>query len=79
MANSLRSLTFADKSNMMPLKQKRLQHKVTALAVTLGTLPVLLTGSAAYLFASRSIGQQIVQEQVQQTEIIGEKLDQFLV
>ena len=60
-------------------KQQRLQHKVTALAIALGTLPVLLTGTAAYLFASRSIDQQIIQEKQQHTEIIGDKLDQFLV
>ncbi|MEL6232003.1 MAG: ATP-binding protein [Cyanobacteria bacterium J06627_3] len=62
-----------------PEKQQRLQHKVTALAIALGTLPVLLIGSTAYFFASRSIGRQIVQEQVQRTDIIGEKLDNFLV
>ena len=62
-----------------PDTQQRLQHKVTALAIALGTLPVLLIGSTAYFFASRSIGRQIVQEQVQRTDIIGEKLDNFLV
>lgn len=56
-----------------------LQYKATALAIALGTLPILLTGSVAYLFASRSIGQQIVQKQIQQTEILGEKLNHFLV
>ena len=60
-------------------RQRRLQDKVTALAIALGTLPVLATGSTAYLFASRSIGNQIVKEQIQRTEIIGEKLDNFLV
>ncbi|MEM8612567.1 MAG: response regulator [Cyanobacteria bacterium P01_H01_bin.105] len=68
-----------DQSVPIPRKQQCLQHKVTALAIALGTLPVLLTGSTAYLYASRSISQQIIQDQVQRTEIIGEKLDQFLV
>ena len=68
-----------DKSGLLPLTKKTLQYKVTALAIAIGTLPVILTGSAAYLFASRSIGQQIVQEQIQQTEILGEKLEHFLV
>ncbi|NEQ53388.1 MAG: response regulator [Leptolyngbya sp. SIO3F4] len=65
--------------NVLPLVQKGLQYKATALAIAIGMLPVLLTGSMAYWFASRSIGQQIVQEQIQQTEILGEKLDHFLV
>ena len=67
------------KSGLFSLAQNRLQYKVTALAIALGTLPVLLTGSTAYWFASRSVGQQIIQEQIQQTEILGEKLDHFLV
>ncbi len=79
MVNGVPSATMAEKSGVMLFKQWRLQHKVTALAVALGILPVLLTGTAAYLFASRSIGQQIVQEQIQRTEIISEKLDHFLV
>ncbi|MEM9980378.1 MAG: cache domain-containing protein, partial [Cyanobacteria bacterium P01_D01_bin.2] len=62
-----------------PGRQRRLQNKVTALAIALGTLPVLATGSTAYLFASRSIGNQIAKEQIQRTEIIGKKLDDFLV
>ena len=70
---------FMHKSAAALRKPQRLQYKVTALAIALGTLPVLLTGSVAYLFASRSIDQQIIQEKLQRTEIIGEKLDQFLV
>ena len=62
-----------------PGRQRRLQDKVTALAIALGTLPVLATGSTAYVFASRSIGNQIVKEQIQRAEIIGTKLDNFLV
>ncbi|MBX2864466.1 MAG: response regulator [Leptolyngbyaceae cyanobacterium MAG.088] len=73
------SQNLADKSAKSPRKQQRLQHKVTALAIALGTLPVLLTGTAAYLFSRHSIGQQIIQEKLQGTEIIGEKLDQFLI
>ncbi|MEM9007244.1 MAG: histidine kinase dimerization/phospho-acceptor domain-containing protein, partial [Cyanobacteria bacterium P01_F01_bin.86] len=56
-----------------------LQYKATALAIMLGTLPVLLTGGIAYIFASRSMGQQIVREQIERTEIAAEKFDQFLV
>ena len=62
-----------------PGRQRRLQDKVTALAIALGTLPVLATGSTAYVFASRSIGNQIVKEQIQRAEIIGTKLDNFIV
>ncbi|MEM1255394.1 MAG: response regulator [Cyanobacteria bacterium P01_H01_bin.21] len=69
----------SDKSTDIPRKQQRLQHKVTILAIALGTLPVLLTGTAAYLFASRSIDRQILDEKQQHTAILGDKLDQFLV
>ena len=69
----------SDKLTDIPRKQQRLQHKVTILAIALGTLPVLLTGTAAYLFASRSIDQQILDEKQQHTAILGNKLDQFLV
>lgn len=79
MANDDLQSSPASANKKTLLTQRGLQYKVTALAIALGTLPVVLTGSAAYLFASRSIGQQIVQEQVQQTEILGEKLNHFLV
>ncbi|MDV3347102.1 response regulator [Leptothoe sp. LEGE 181152] len=60
-------------------KRHKLQHKVTVFAIALSTLPVVLIGSAAYLFASRSITQQVIQEKRQRTEVMGDKLDQFLV
>ena len=68
-----------NKPAVTPQKRLSLQHKATAFAITLGTLPVLLTGSIAYIFASRSISQQIIREQVQRTEIIAERFDHFLV
>ena len=80
MDNGLQSSQlFKRQSAATPRKPQSLRYKVTALAIALGTLPVLLTGSVAYLFASRSIYQQIIQEKHQRTEIIGEKLDQFLM
>ncbi|ESA38809.1 hypothetical protein N836_30240 [Leptolyngbya sp. Heron Island J] len=75
----LSSQWFRRKAAATPRKPQSLRYKVTALAIALGTLPVLLTGSVAYLFASRSIYQQIIQEKHQRSEIIGETLDQFLV
>ncbi|MEM9482544.1 MAG: ATP-binding protein [Cyanobacteria bacterium P01_F01_bin.116] len=79
MANhGLQPTQISANKNSLPT-QHGLKYKVTALAIALGTFPVILTGTVAYLFASRSISQQIVQEQVQQTEILGEKLNHFLV
>lgn len=63
---------------VLPPKRQSLQYRVTTLAIALGTLPVLLIGVAGYLFASRSIDRQILAEKQQRTEIIADKLDNFL-
>ncbi len=40
-----------------------LRFKATAMALALGTLPVLAVGATAYYFANQSIVKQIKQEQ----------------
>ena len=68
-----------ENSTVKPQRGLSLQSKATILAIILGTLPVILTGGTAYIFASRSIVQQIIREQTQRTEIAAEKFEVFLV
>jgi twitching motility protein PilJ/methyl-accepting chemotaxis protein PixJ len=55
-----------------------LRTKATALAIALGTLPVLLTGATAYFFADQSISQQISTAKLQRATGAEDKLKRFM-
>ncbi|HEY9821481.1 MAG TPA: methyl-accepting chemotaxis protein [Candidatus Sericytochromatia bacterium] len=59
-------------------KRLRLTEKATALAIALGTIPVVLTGLSAYYFASQGITQQISQTKLQRSVGMEDKVKRFM-
>jgi len=55
-----------------------LRIKATALAVALGTLPVLGIGATAYYFANKSIVKQIKQEKQERATELADKVNRFI-
>ncbi|GAB4186441.1 MAG: hypothetical protein Fur006_25700 [Coleofasciculaceae cyanobacterium] len=56
----------------------RLTQKATALAIALGTFPVLLTGAAAYYFANQSISEQISESRLDLSKDLEDKVKRFM-
>jgi methyl-accepting chemotaxis protein PixJ len=57
---------------------RSLRSKATALAIALGTLPVILIGSAAYVVMDKTFAQQIETQQINQSIQISDKLNRFI-
>jgi methyl-accepting chemotaxis protein PixJ len=55
-----------------------LRTKATAIAIALGTLPVMLIGGTAYIAADRAFTQKIETLQLHQSEEISDKLNRFV-
>jgi len=55
-----------------------LRNKATALAIIIGTLPVLVTGITAYYFADRAIAQEIGNAKIARAEGIEDKVIRFM-
>ncbi|MCA1995262.1 MAG: methyl-accepting chemotaxis protein, partial [Coleofasciculus sp. S288] len=55
-----------------------LRTKATVLAIAIGTLPVVVVGSTAYLAASRGINQQIIQNEQINALDLEDKLNNFM-
>lgn len=55
-----------------------LRTKATALAVAIGTIPVLLIGSAAYYFASQSLETALRQSQQEKAKEVADKINRFM-
>ncbi|AFZ20063.1 methyl-accepting chemotaxis protein [Allocoleopsis franciscana] len=66
------------KSGGFQWRNLRLTQKATALAIALGTLPVLLTGVTAYQFANRSITEQITQSKISSVASMQDKVNRFM-
>jgi len=66
------------KQKARPWSFKSLRTKATALAIGLGTIPVLLTGVSAYYFANQNITQQISTFKVQRVVGMEDKVKRFL-
>ncbi len=65
----------------VPLRLSRglsLRAKATALAIALGTLPVLGIGATAYYFANREIVKQIKQDKQSRATEIADKANRFI-
>lgn len=56
----------------------RLTQKATALAIALGTIPVVLTGATAYYFANQSMTQQVVQAKIARAIGMEDKVKRFI-
>lgn len=56
----------------------RLSQKATALAITLGTIPVLLTGVTAYHFANEAFTQQVSQTKILRAVGVEDKVKRFM-
>jgi methyl-accepting chemotaxis protein PixJ len=67
------------KSIAQPLWSGRsLRSKATAIAIALGTLPVILIGSTAYVAMDKTFAQQIETQQVNESIQISDKLNRFM-
>ncbi len=55
-----------------------LRTRATVLAVTLGTVPVLITGLTAYFFANQSISEQITTTKIQRATGLEDKMKRFM-
>ncbi|MEQ9237829.1 methyl-accepting chemotaxis protein [Coleofasciculus sp. E2-BRE-01] len=55
-----------------------LRNKATALAIIIGTLPVLVTGITAYYFADRAIIREIANAKIARAEGIEDKVMRFM-
>ncbi|MBD0345685.1 MAG: cache domain-containing protein, partial [Coleofasciculus sp. Co-bin14] len=56
----------------------RLTQKVTAFAIALGTIPVLLTGITAYQFANQGFVEQVTKTKIQHAVGIEDKVKRFM-
>ncbi|MES1021828.1 methyl-accepting chemotaxis protein [Gloeocapsa sp. BRSZ] len=63
-----------------PRKSKgiSLRYKATALAIALGTLPVLAIGATAYHFGHQAFVKQVIQGQVEKTSLVANKANGFM-
>lgn len=64
-----------------PKKRSRglsLRNKATALAIALGTLPVMAIGATSYYFADQSITKQITQQEQQTATELADKINRFM-
>ncbi|HEY9611538.1 methyl-accepting chemotaxis protein [Allocoleopsis sp.] len=68
---------FADRQKQ-GWRWSSLRTKATALAIALGTVPVLLTGVTAYFFAGQSISNQINTSKIQRAVGLEDKLKRFM-
>ena len=66
------------KSGGFRFSNLRLTQKATALAIALGTVPVLLTGVATYHFATQSINQQVSQYKIARAVGVEDKVKRFM-
>ncbi|NEO31339.1 MAG: methyl-accepting chemotaxis protein [Symploca sp. SIO3C6] len=55
-----------------------LRNKATIVALTIGTVPVVLVGAASYLVASGGIKEQIIQNEQTNAQDLADKLDLFV-
>jgi methyl-accepting chemotaxis protein PixJ len=65
-------------SNLSVWVGHSLRAKATAVAIALGTLPVILIGSAAYVAMDRTFAQQIEAQQINESTQISDKLNRFI-
>ncbi|MBD2102871.1 methyl-accepting chemotaxis protein [Leptolyngbya sp. FACHB-261] len=62
---------------LRPWQRLSLKTKATALAIALGTLPVLAIGATAYYFTSNSVTQNAIDKQQAHTIYLANQLDRF--
>jgi methyl-accepting chemotaxis protein PixJ len=55
-----------------------LRTKATALAIAIGTLPVIMIGAVAYTSASRTITEQVLTDQKNQSFELADKVNRFM-
>jgi len=67
-----------EKSSGFRWQNLRLTQKATALAIALGTLPVLLIGATAYQFANQSITEQTSQDKIARVIGVEDKVKRFM-
>jgi len=68
-------VTKAKKWNWRSLN---LRTKATALAIAIGTLPVIAIGTAAYFAASAPLREEVFRTQTEQANQINDKLNRFM-
>jgi methyl-accepting chemotaxis protein PixJ len=76
--NTFSSLNRPQHSGTPRWQNLRLTQKVTALAIVLGTFPVLLIGATAYQFGNQSMTRQISQSKLASVLNMEDKVKQFM-
>lgn len=66
------------KPQLRKSKSISLRYKATALAIALGTLPVLAIGATAYRFAHQAFVRQVIEGQVEKTSLIANKANGYM-
>ena len=72
-----KKLPLPQKSNHWWQSQS-LRNKATALAIAIGTIPVVLTGITGYYFANRAIYHQITDVKISRAEGMEDKVKRFM-
>jgi twitching motility protein PilJ len=85
MKTPIRSISPRSKKAQLPgfavgkrFRRLSLKTKATAIAIAIGTIPVLVTGSIAYSIANQSITQQIIQTEENLAQTLSRKLVDFM-
>ncbi|MGC9505552.1 methyl-accepting chemotaxis protein [Baaleninema sp.] len=60
-------------------KSKGLRVKAAAIAVAIGTIPVLIVGGLSYFTTNQNLRQKVLQTQNEQTRQIAERLEDFML
>jgi methyl-accepting chemotaxis protein PixJ len=68
----------AKKSGILGWHRLRITQKATALAIALGTIPVLLTGITAYQFANQGFSKEVTRSKIQRAIGVEDKVNRFM-
>jgi methyl-accepting chemotaxis protein PixJ len=68
----------AKKSSILGWQRLRITQKATALAIAIGTIPVLLTGVTAYQFANQAFTKEISRTKIQRAIGMEDKVNRFM-
>ncbi|HEY9603475.1 MAG TPA: chemotaxis protein CheD, partial [Allocoleopsis sp.] len=68
----------AKKSSILGWHRLRITQKATALAIAIGTIPVLLTGITAYQFANQAFSKEVFRSKIQRAVGVEDKVKRFM-
>ncbi len=78
-ANTTHSSPSQSNASVSRVKRATLRTKATAIALTIGTLPVLGIGAISYYFADKAVKEQIITTQQASAVGLADKLNRFML